>query len=146
MKNLEFTIDIAASRQKVWDTMLNPETYKVWVNVSWPGSYYEGNWQQGENIRFLSPGRGGTLAKIIECKPYEIIRAEHMAVIKPDGTEDRDSDQAKGWIGATEAYTFTGENGKTKIRAEMNVGSEWEKMFADDLPKAMSKLKEICEN
>ncbi len=146
MKNLEFKIDIAASRQKVWDTMLNPETYKEWVKASWPGSYYEGNWQQGENIRFLSPGNGGTLAKIIEYKPYEFIRAEHIAVIKADGTEDRDSEQAKGWIGATETYTFTEDNGKTKMKTEMNVSPEWEKMFVDDWPKAMSKLKEICEN
>ncbi len=145
MKKLEFKIDIAANPQKVWDTMLSPETYKEWVNVSWPGSYYEGNWKQGENLRFLSPGRGGTLATLIEHRPYEFSMAKHIAVINSDGTEDRDSEVAKGWIGSTEAYTFTENDGETELKVEVNTNPGWEKMFTDDLPKALGKLKEICE-
>ena len=67
--------------------MLNAETYKEWINVSWPGSYYKGNWNQGENVKFISPDAGGTLATLIECKPYEFILAKHVAVINSDGTE-----------------------------------------------------------
>ena len=145
MKKLEFKIDITASKQKVWDTMFNPETYKEWVNVSWPGSYYEGNWKQGENLRFISPGQGGTLATLAECRPYEFILAKHIAVINADGTEDRDSEIARGWIGTTESYTFTEDNGKTELKTEMNTSPEWEKMFTDGWPKALAKLKEICE-
>lgn len=145
MKKLEFKIEIAASKQKVWDTMINPETYREWVNASWPGSYYEGNWKQGENLRFLSPGQGGTLAKLIEHKPAKYVLARHIAVINNDGTEDRDSDIAKGWIGTTESYTFTETNGKTEIRVEINTPPDWEKMFTDGWPNAMEKLKEITE-
>jgi len=144
MKKLESKIDIPASKQKVWDTMLNPDTYKEWVNAAWPGSYYEGTWKQGENIKFISPGHGGTLATLVECRPYEFVFAKHIAVIKADGTEDRDSDQAKSWIGTTEAYTFTESNGKTELKTEMNTDPEWEKML-DGWPKALAKLKEICE-
>lgn len=145
MKKLESKIDIAASPKKVWDTMLKPETYKEWVNAAWPGSYYEGNWKQGENIRFLSPGQGGTLATLVECRPYEYIRAKHVAVINADGTEDRDSESAKSWIGTTESYTFSETNGKTELRTEMNIEPEWEKMLGDGWPKALAKLKEVCE-
>ena len=146
MKKLEFKIDIATSRQKVWNTMLNPETYKEWVKASWPGSYYEGNWKQGENLRFISPGQGGTLATLVELRPYEFILAKHIAVIGPDGTEDRDSDVAKGWIGTTESYTFTESNGKTQLKVEINTSPDWEKMFSNGWPNALKKLKEICEN
>ena len=145
MKKSESKIDINANAQKVWDTMLTPETYKEWVNTAWPGSYYEGNWNQGENIRFLSPNRGGTLATIVECRPYEFIKAKHIAVIKADGSEDRDSEAAKSWIGTDETYTFTEDNGKTELRAEMSTNPEWEAMFTNDFPKALAKLKEICE-
>src|SRR5688572_19441653 len=116
MKKIEFKTDIAASRQRTWDTMLNHETYKQWVNVSWPGSYYEGNWKQGENLRFLSPSGGGTVANIVELKPHEFLLAKHVAVINRDGTEDRDSEIAKGWIGTTESYRFTEKNGKTELK------------------------------
>jgi hypothetical protein len=145
MKKLESKINITASRQKVWDTMLGPETYKKWVNAAWPGSYYEGNWKEGENIKFISPGQGGTLATLIECRPYEFILAKHIAVITSEGTEDRDSDAAKSWIGTTESYTFTENNGVTELKTVMKTNPEWEKMLAD-WPKALAKLKEICES
>src|SRR5437868_4049425 len=137
MEKLEFEIDIAASKQKVWDTMFNPETYKEWVNVSWPGSYYEGTWKQGENLRFISPGQGGTLATLVECRPYEFILAKHIAVINADGSEDRNSDVAKGWIGTTESYAFTGSNGKTELKTWMNTSPEWAKMFTDGWSRAL---------
>jgi Activator of Hsp90 ATPase homolog 1-like protein len=145
MKTLTFKTDIAASAKKVWDTMLDPVSYKEWTKVTWPNSFYEGNWKQGENIKFISPGQGGTLATIIENNPYTFILAKHIAVINKDGTEDRNSDVAKGWVGTTEAYTFTEKNGGTNLQVEMTINPEWEKMFANDWPKALAKLKEVCE-
>ena len=146
MKKLTFKIDIGASRKKVWDTMLNPVTFKEWANAGWPGAYFEGNWKQGEKIRFLSPGRGGTLAMLVEEKPYEFILAKHIAVIDSNGSEDRNSDEARNWIGTTEAYTFIEKNGKSRLQVEMSTAPEWEKMATDGWPKALAKLKEICEN
>ena len=146
MKKLEFKIDISANRQKVWDTMLHPETYKEWTNVSWPGSDYKGNWKQGEDIRFISPSGEGTLATLVEIRPYEFILADHIAVINKDGTEDRTSEVAKGWVGITESYTFTEKNGKTELKVEINTHPDWEKMFNDGWPKALAKLKEISES
>jgi uncharacterized protein YndB with AHSA1/START domain len=145
MKKLESSIEIAAPAKKVWDTMTSPETYKEWVNVAWPGSFYKGKWKKGENIKFLSSRNEGTLATLVECKPAEYVLAEHIAVLKSDGTEDRDSKEAKSWIGTTEAYTFREKNGKTELKTEMNVEPEWESMLGDGWPKALAKLKEICE-
>jgi uncharacterized protein YndB with AHSA1/START domain len=145
MKRLEFTTDIAADKKKVWNTMLNPETYKQWVDVAWPGSYFEGLWAKGEQIRFISPGQGGTLAELKEQKPYETILAEQVAVINPDGSEDRESKIAKGWIGTTERYTFNEQNGKTNLVVEINTPPSWAEMFEDGWPKALAKLKEMCE-
>ena len=146
MKKLEFKIDIAASRKKVWDTMLNPETYKEWVNISWPGSYYAGSWEQGEKLRLISPGGGGTLTTIVELRPSEFILANHIAVINPDGTEDRNSEFAKSWIDTIESYTFTENNGETMLNVGIDTTPEWRKMFTDGWPNALLKLKEICEN
>jgi uncharacterized protein YndB with AHSA1/START domain len=145
MKKLEFNITIDADRQKVWETMLNPVTYKEWVNVSWPGSHYQGNWKKGENIRFLSPDQGGTMATLVEHKPYEQILLKHVAVINSNGSEDRDSEIAKGWIGTTEAYTFTENKGKTTVAVEINTNPSWAEMFSSGWPKALAKLKEISE-
>lgn len=145
MKHLEFKTQIAADKKKVWDTMLHPETYKEWVSASWPGSTYEGKWLKGNNLRFISSSGEGTLATLVEQKPYEDILAKHIAVIKADGSEDRDSDVAKGWIGTTERYTFKERNGKTDLTVAIETSPEWETMFNEGWPDALAKLKEICE-
>ena len=145
MKHLEFRTQIAADKKTVWDTMLQPETYKEWVNVSWPGSTYEGRWAKGENVRFISPGQGGTMAQLIEQKPYDNILAKHIAVINADGSEDRTSEIARGWIGTTEQYTFKEHDGSTDLIVEIETTPEWEAMFNDGWPNALAKLKEICE-
>jgi uncharacterized protein YndB with AHSA1/START domain len=146
MKKIEFNIDINADVQKVWDTLLNPETYKEVAGSAFPGSYYIGNWKKGENIRFLSPQGGGTLANIVDLKPNESITAKHVAVINSDGTEDRTSDLAKGWVGSTETYTFSKRKDGSNFKAEMEVNPEWEKMFVDSWPRILGKLKELSEN
>ena len=88
--------------------MFGQKTYREWVNVSWPGAYYEGNWKTGENMRFIGDqGKGGTLANLVEVREPEYVLAKHIAVITGDGKEDRTSDEAKSWIGTTEEYTFT---------------------------------------
>jgi len=145
MKKLEFKINIAAPKQKVWETMLNQVTYKEWVAASWPGSYYEGIWKPEGNVKFLSPGHGGTLATLAEYRPYDYVLARHTGVLNADGTEDRDSDTAKGWIGITESYIFTEQNGITTLTVQINTNPEWEKMFSDGWPAALAKLKEICD-
>jgi len=145
MKKLEFKIDINANAKKVWDTFLNAETFKEMIGASYPGSYYKGQWKKGENVKFLSAQEGGTLANIVEMRPYEYILAKHIAVINADGSEDRSSEQAKGWIGTTEEYNFNGEEGKTELKIVVNTTPEWASMFTEGWPNNLKKLKEICE-
>jgi uncharacterized protein YndB with AHSA1/START domain len=145
MKQLEFKTEVNAPAKKVWETMLNADTYKEWVAASWPGSYYVGKWAQGETVKFLSSEGGGTAAKIVEYQPYQTILVEHIAVILSDGREDRDSDIAKGWVGSTEQYTFTENKGKTTVRVSIETSPEWESMFNDGWPSALEKLKEVSE-
>jgi len=151
VKTLHYEITIDASPQKVWETMLDKETYVQWVDVAWPGSSYDGEWKKGAKIRFTggdgdgSEDAGGTLAEITELEPYKKVVAEHIAVILADGSEDTTSDMAKGWIGSTEAYTFTGENGSTKVDVELTTAPEWASMFEDGWPKALVALKQLAE-
>ena len=146
MKKLEFKTEIAAKRDKVWRIMFGPKTYREWVNVSWPGAYYQGEWKTGENMRFIGDnGKGGTLANLVEVREPEYVFAKHIAVITEEGKEDRTSAEAKGWIGSTEEYKFTEKNGKTELKVTINTTPEWESMFTDGWPDALKKLKEICE-
>ncbi|MDP1553200.1 MAG: hypothetical protein Q8M06_09320 [Methanobacteriaceae archaeon] len=63
MENQQFSIVINAPKEKVWHTMLDLDTYKIWTEPFMPGSFYEGNWNQGSKILFLAPDEEG---KILE--------------------------------------------------------------------------------
>jgi uncharacterized protein YndB with AHSA1/START domain len=146
MKKLEFNVDFNADVQKVWDIIIDPVKYKEWVSVSFPGSYFVGNWKKGENIRFIGPDGGGTMANLEEVKQNEFIAAKHVAVINKDNSEDRTSEMAKGWIGTTETYTFSKNKQGSHLKVEVgNLKPEWESMFADSWPKLLEKLKEMTE-
>jgi uncharacterized protein YndB with AHSA1/START domain len=145
MEHLEYKIEISASAKKVWETMLQKETYKQWVAKSWPDSFYEGTWKKGEKIRFIGSEGSGTLAELVEVKPYEKILARHIAILLPGGVEDRTSDMAKGWIGITEGYKFAEHLGKTTLTVSIETSPAWRKMFDDGWPAALEELKRIVE-
>jgi uncharacterized protein YndB with AHSA1/START domain len=145
MEHLEYKIEISAPAKTVWETMLQKETYKQWVAKSWPNSSYEGKWAKGEKIRFIGPDGDGTLAELVEVKPYERVFARHVAILKPGGAEDRTSEVAKGWIGITEEYRFTEHQGKTTVTVLIETNAEWRKMFDDGWPGALDELKRIAE-
>lgn len=146
MKKLTFKIDINAPKEKVWELLMGNDNNKEWLHVSWPGTYSEGIWNEGENIRFLSgEGQDGTLMNLVEYRPYSHSFGRHIAVINADGTEDRTSEMAKLWIGSTEDTILTEKNGITTVTIEMQTPPEWESMFNDGWPNALEKLKEVAE-
>ncbi len=145
MKHLEFKIEISSPAKKVWETMLNKETYEQWVSKSWPNSSYDGKWEQGQKIKFVGPDGSGTLAEMVEVKPYQSIVARHIAVLGPGGTEDRTSDIAKGWIGTMEGYKFAEQQGKTTVTVSIDTPPDWAKMFEEGWPAALEELKRITE-
>lgn len=145
MEHLEYKVVISASAKKVWDTMLQEDTYRQWVAKSWPGSFYKGKWEKGEKIKFIGAEGSGTLAELVEVKLHERILAVHIAVLGPGGTEDRTSDVAKGWIGIKEEYTFAEHLGKTTLTVSIETNPEWSKMFNDGWPTGLQELKKITE-
>jgi uncharacterized protein YndB with AHSA1/START domain len=145
MEHIEYKVVIEAPAKKVWDIMLQPDTYRQWVARSWPNSYYDGKWAKGEKIKFIGPDGSGTLAELVEVKPHEKIFARHIAMLNPGGIEDRTSETAKGWIGTTEEYKFAEQNGRTTLTVTMETTPAWRKMFDDGWPTALQELKEISE-
>ena len=145
MKTLNYSIEIKASKEHVWKTMLDAETYNQWANAFSAESQYEGEWKQGTTIKFIDPNLGGTKALLEEIIPFEKICAKHIAIINKDGGEDLDSEIAKKWIGATETYHFVENEDQTLLKIEVETPPDFENMFNEGWAKALPLLKELCE-
>jgi uncharacterized protein YndB with AHSA1/START domain len=145
---MHFSIIIDASKEKVWDTMLQDATYRQWTAAFGPGSYYEGSWETGSDIRFLAPNDKGTVdgmvSRIKENRPYELMSIEHVGTMH-DGQLVAPNDKGTAWKGALENYTFTETDGKTEVKVDIDVEDEFVEVFGDMWPKGLQKLKEIAE-
>lgn len=148
MSKLNFSIVIDAPISKAWETMLEDKTYRIWTEEFSPGSHYIGNWNQGSKILFLGPSNDGKLAgmvsRIKENKLHKYISIEHLGEVY-DGVEDTTSDRVKIWAGALENYTFVNKDGKTELVVDLDINEEFKEMFEGMWPKALQKLKELCE-
>jgi uncharacterized protein YndB with AHSA1/START domain len=145
MKELSYRIVIRASRERVWDDMLDPVLYREWAKAFSAGSRYEGEWKEGEYITFTDPSLGGTKAHIDDLVRPERIHATHVNIISKDGIEDTESESARKWIGCTETYELREVGGGTELRISVSTHEDYEKMFNDCWPKALELLKDICE-
>jgi hypothetical protein len=145
MKTLHYRTTISAGKQRVWQTMLDPVQYRKWAAAFSSDSQFEGEWREGSHMNFFDPAMGGTRALLEEVKPYDLIRARHIALLEKDGTEDTESETAKKWIGAVEIYSFKEENGVTELSIEMKTPEDFVEMFNEGWPKAFQVLKDLCE-
>ena len=148
MQKLNFSIVINASKEKVWNTMLEDKTYRQWTEVFSPGSHFIGDWRKGSKILFLGPNEngemGGMVSRIKENRLYEYISIEHLGMVQ-NGQEDTTSDAVKQWAGSLENYTFKSKDGKTELLVDMDINDEYKEMFEGMWPNALQKLKEISE-
>jgi uncharacterized protein YndB with AHSA1/START domain len=148
LAKLNYTITINATAEKTYNTMLNKGTYEAWTAVFHPGSHYVGSWEKGTKILFLGPGEngelGGMVSRIKENIPHKFVSIEHLGVVE-NGKERTTGIDVEAWHGCHENYTFEENAGKTLVTATLDISADYKDYFNETWPKALSKLKELCE-
>lgn len=149
MEKLRYSVKINAPARDVWTTMLDNTSYREWTSVFHSGSYYEGGWDKGGEIRFLGPdddGKlGGMIATVEENRPHEFLSLRYTGQVT-DGADDTTSDAAKSFIGAHENYAFREADGATTVEVELDSADEFVAEFNAAWPPALERLKEITES
>jgi hypothetical protein len=84
------------------------------------------------------------VSRIKENMPGRFISIEHLNIIQ-DGEEVKNDPEVKMWAGALENYTIFGKDGKTLFSVDMNTNKKFQSYFKDTWPKALNRLKAICE-
>jgi uncharacterized protein YndB with AHSA1/START domain len=143
LKRLQWSVDIAAPTSRVYQMLVRLDSYKQWTSAFGEGLYFEGSWQNGQRIRFLTPEGHGVISEIAENRPHEFLSVRHLGYID-NGVEDTSSDAIRAWAPAYENYTFTATPLGTKLIVDQDMTAEFESM-AETWPKALAKLKALCE-
>lgn len=147
MTTLQFTKEIKAPAQKVWDTLWNPDTYTKWTrafNPDDPGGSVQSDWQVGGKTLFLD-SKGSGMVSTIKTKnePYDIV-FEHLGEVA-DGKEDTTSEKVKAWAGSLEEYHLSEANGVTTLKASVQTAPEWEEHMNTGFIKGLEEVKKLSE-
>jgi hypothetical protein len=151
MKKLQYKVIINAPAIKVYDFMLgisDLSTYEQWTALFNPTSTFEGNWEKGSKMLFVgvdSKGeKGGIVSRIAENIPNTFVSIHHYGLLKA-GQEITEGPEVEKWANGFENYTFEEKNGTTTVTVDLDLTPDFVDYMNKTYPKALEKLKEICE-
>ena len=140
---MQFTIDIHATKQTVWDVLWQDATFREWAGIVDPGTYMKGELKEGSEVQFISAENGYGVTSLVEkVTPGEFLQLRHESDTQQGGTQER----AKEWTGGTETYTLAENDGTTTLTVAFGVPLKMVDYFKDTYPKALERVKEQAEN
>ncbi len=140
MKNLEYKTQIKARPEKIWETLWNQETYRIWSGVMNEGARFEGNWEEDSLIDLYDAKNNGMYNLIKKNIPNRQLTMQHKGWIY-DGVRD---DQ--GWEDSRETYLLTENEQGTELKISVNSLDEFEDFFNSNYPKVLEKVKKLAES
>lgn len=151
MEKLQFKVIINAPVTEVYDSMLGisgKSTYEEWTSLFNPTSTYEGSWDKGNKILFIGVDekgeKGGMVSRIAENILNRFVSIQHYGVLKAD-EEITEGPEVEKWANGYENYTFEENNGTTTVTVDLDTTEDFVAYMNENYPKALNKLKEICE-
>lgn len=145
---LHFEIRIKSSIEKVYKTMTDKEGYRRWTSEFNPTSHFEGSWKKGSKMLFIGTDfegkQGGMVSLIRENIPNKFISIEHIGIYQ-NGKEVTSGPKVDDWRGDFENYSFSIEGDKVLVAVDLDVDPDFRPYFIETWPRALEKLKEICE-
>ena len=147
-ETLVFETTISAKVDKVYKTMLDEKHYSEWTSEFNSTSHFIGSWEAGSKILFLGTNNDGKtegmVGKIIDNIPNEFVSIEYYGIVK-NGKEVTSGREVEEWTGGLENYRFTPKNGGTLLTIRLDTTKELMQYLKETYPRALKKLKAICE-
>jgi hypothetical protein len=151
MEKLQFIVSINAPVTRIYDFMLgisSKSTYEQWTALFNPTSTYEGTWDKGNKILFIGVDekgeKGGMVSRIVENIPKRFVSIQHYGLYQAD-KEITEGPEVEKWANGFENYTFEESNGMTTLTVDLDTTEEFIDYMNQTYPKALEKLKELCE-
>ena len=142
MKEIEFQIEINASKEKIWATLWNDITFRDWANMIDEGTYMKGVLNEGNEIQFISSVNGYGVTSLIEkLKLNEFILLMHVRDTIESGQEERENE----WTGGSESYLLSEKNAATVLIYKADIPQELEEIMKVRYHKAFNRIKLLAE-
>ncbi len=142
MQQQQFSIEIKASKERVWRTLWDDKTFRDWANNIDEGMYLAGELKEGAEVQFVSPIGGYGVTSLVEkLSPGVSVSFRHMMDTEKHGAQERENE----WSGGIETYALTENEGVTTLTLTLDVPPEQEETMKDRLPKALARVKELAE-
>jgi len=127
----------------------NKSTYEQWTAMFNPTSTYEGNWEKGSKMLFVGidekGNKGGMVSEIADNVLNQYVSIRHYGLVQAN-VEITSGPEAEKWATGFENYTFREKDGVTDLAIELvGLNEDLTGYMNDAWPKALAKLKEICE-
>jgi hypothetical protein len=142
MRKLQFSIEIKAPRERVWNTLWEDKTFRDWANIIDEGQYMVGEMKEGNEVQFISSVSGYGVTSLIEKLALnEFVSFRQMVDTKDGGKRERE----KEWTGGTESYSLAEHDAITTLTVDIDVPPGQEETFKSRLPKALERVKFLAE-
>jgi uncharacterized protein YndB with AHSA1/START domain len=142
MKEMQFSVEIQATKEKVWDTLWQDETFRQWASIIDPETYMTGELVEGNEVQFISSANGYGVTSLVEkLVESEFLLLRHHADTQESGTQERENQ----WTGGKESYSLTEKDGTTTLTTAFDVPTELEEEFNISYPKALERVKVLAE-
>ncbi|AYO57870.1 ATPase [Chryseobacterium sp. 6424] len=145
MATFNYEIIIKAPRQKIWDLLWNPETYKEWKQFFAPGSQFRSDWEVNGETFFLNAEGSGLYSTIKSLhEPAEVVFS-HLGMVR-EGRVDTATVNQLEWSGAEEKYFLREiDSQTTELRAIIHTTRDIENMMNEGFSKGFEYLKTLAE-
>ncbi|MGE4316716.1 SRPBCC family protein [Acinetobacter sp.] len=144
MEKLSYEILIAATAQKVWQVLWEPESYSQWTYYFSPGSIIRSDWKVNGKTLFLDADNNGMVATIEQLEELKVVIFKHLGMLRK-GVEDLHSEEVKKWKGALEKYVLEQVDGKTRLSVEVDTSQEYREMMENGFKKGFEIVKQLAE-
>lgn len=145
MQTIKREIDINASKEKVWNVLLDDTFTRAWYKEFSEGTHVETDWEVGSKAVFTDNTGDGLISSVIANKPAELLSMQFEGMVK-NGVEDYESAGAKALKGGFETYRLSERNGVTHLAITSDTGADYFEFMAAAWDKALQKIKELSES
>ena len=140
MQKLEFSVDINATADKVWQVLFEKDNNGVWLAALDEGTTFEGTWAEGSIMKFLDDKNNGMYNLVEKYVLHRELKMKHLGWIV-DGQLN-----PMNWENSYVRYLLVTNEDGTLIKGEINSLDEFVSFFESKYPKNFLNIKELAES